>query len=382
MSLGISTGSALNSLAFQQAQISLANNQASSGKRIVNASVDPSGAAIYNALTQQADGADTANGNISDASNAINVAQGAASGIGDALQQLQSLAIEAGNGFNSPSDNAALQAQANQLVQQINTDAGSANFNGTALLNGSNSGTTPATNADATVTNNDLAATGGNVLQGATASATTQSGTIAVQIVNTGSGAAANVTFTDSTTQQTTTIGQFAANSTTTVNGTTIQFGNFTTQDTGTSATVQTTASTSFSTSGSTTVQSGANQGQTTTVTTPNATTAGLGITNIDLSTPANATNSLGQIQAAITKLGAGQAQLGAQSASLSNAFQNNNTYSVNLTASASSIGDANEASLASELKSLNTQQQISIATINNANVANGYLNRFFSVSA
>ena len=47
-----------------------------------------------------------------------------------------------------------------------------------------------------------------------------------------------------------------------------------------------------------------------------------------------------------------------------------------------SDIGDANEASLASELHSLKIQQQISIATINNANVTNGYLNRFFSVSA
>ena len=60
----------------------------------------------------------------------------------------------------------------------------------------------------------------------------------------------------------------------------------------------------------------------------------------------------------------------------------NNNIYSVNLTASASNIGDANIPSLSSELNSLNLQQQISIATINNANVTNGYLNRFFSVTA
>ena len=380
--MSISTGSALNSLAVYQQQLAQANNQASSGKKLTNASVDPSGVAIYNALTQQAQGDDQANENIAEASDAVNVAQGTASSIGGALQQLQGLAIEASNGFNSASDNAALQAQANQLVQQINTEAGGANFNGTALLNGSNSGTTPATSADAEVTNNDLAATGGNVLSGATASAATQSGTIAIQIANTGSGAVANVTFTDSTTQQTTTVGTYAANSTAVVAGTTVNFGNFTTQDTGSTATVQTTAATAGSTSGSTTVQSGANQGQTTVVTTPDATTTGLGITNIDLSTPASATNSLGQIQAAITKLGSGEAALGAQSAALSNQFNNNNIASVNLTASASDIGDTQEASIATELKSLSTQQQISIATINNANVTNGYLNRFFSVSA
>jgi flagellin len=379
--MSISTGPALNSLAYYQQQLTLASNQASSGNRLTSAAVDPSGLAIYNALESQAQGSDTANQNISQASDAINVAQGATSGIQNALGQLQNLAIEAGNGFNSPSDNAALQTQANALLQQINGDASTVNFNGTALLTGANSGSTPATTASATTTNNDTIAGGGNVISSATASAATTSGTIGVTIANTGAGAVANVTFTDSTTQQVTNVGSFAAGSTTTVNGTQVTFGNFTTADTGTSATVQTQAAAAGTTNPSIGVQSGANQGQQTQVTIPNATTTGLGITNIDFSTPQNATNSLGQIQNAIANLGAGQAQLGAQTNSLQNAFANNNIASVNLTNSASSIGDTQEASVASELNSLRTQQQISIATINNANVTNGYLNRFFSVS-
>jgi flagellin len=379
MSFGISTASALNSLSYYEQQLTKVSNQASSGSSLSASSA--SSVAIYNALTQQAQGADTANQNISQASDAINVAQGTTSSISDALGQLQSLAIEASNGFNSPSDNAALQAQADQLVQQINGEAGGANFNGTALLNGTNGGTVQATAATATTTNNDAVGAGGNVLANVTASAGTTSGTINVQIANTGAGAVANVTYTDSATQAVTNVGQFAAGSTTVVNGTSVTFGNFTTADTGTSATVQTDAAQAASTNGAVTVQSGANAGATTTVTLGNATTAGLGIQNIDLSTPANAQNSLGQIQQAISHLGATQAQLGAQTNSLQDAFNNNNTYSVNLTASASNIGDANYGSLASELNSLNLQQQISIQTINNANVTNGYLNRFFSVS-
>jgi flagellin len=382
MSLGqISTGPALNSLAFYQQRLTQASNQASSGNRITNASIDPSGLAIFNSLSSQAQGDDTANQNISQASDAINVAQGATSGIQSALGQLQNLAIEAGNGFNSASDNAALQTQANALVQQINGDASTVNFNGTALLTGQNSGTTPATAASATTTTDDQVSAGGGVITTATASAATASGTIAVTIANTGAGAVANVTFTDSTTQQTTNVGQFAAGSTTNVNGTSITFGQFTTSDTNSTATVQTAAATPGSVNASVGVQTGATQGQQTQVTVPNATTAGLGITNIDLSTPQSATNSLGQIQSAISKLGSAQAQLGAQSVSLGNAFNNNNISSVNLTASASDIGDTNEPSVASELNSLKIQQQISIQTINNANVTNGYLNRFFSVS-
>ena len=381
MSLGISTGPALNSLAYYQQQLTQASNQASSGNRLTSAAVDPSGLAIYNTLESQAQGDDTANENISEASDAINVAQGATSGIQSALGQLQNLAIEAGNGFNSASDNAALQTQANALLAQINGDASTVNFNGNPLLTGQNSGTTPAAPATATTTNNDNLAGGGNVIASATSSGATTSGTIGVTIANTGAGAVANVTFTDSTTQQVTNVGQFAAGSTTTVNGTQITFGNFTTNDTNSTATVQTQAATAVSVQGTASVQSGANQGQTTTITVPNATTSGLGITNIDFSTPQNATNSLGQIQNAISNLGAGQAQLGAQTNSLQNAFSNNNTASVNLTNSASDIGDANQASLSSELNSLRLQQQISIQTINNANVTNGYLNRFFSVS-
>jgi flagellin len=118
---------------------------------------------------------------------------------------------------------------------------------------------------------------------------------------------------------------------------------------------VQTTAAAAGSSNPSVTVQSGANAGQTTSVSLPNATTTGLGITNIDFSTQSSATNSLGQINAAIEKLGSGEAQLGAQSVSLGNAFNNNNTSSVNLTASASDIGDAQEASIATELTSLRT---------------------------
>ena len=380
--MSISTGPALNSLAYYQQQLTLASNQASSGNRLTNAAVDPSGLAIYNALESQAQGDDTANQNISQASDAINVAQGATSGIQSALGQLQNLAIEAGNGFNSPTDNAALQTQANALLAQINGDASTVNFNGTALLTGANSGTTPATTATATTTNNDDLAGGGNVIASTTASAATASGTIGVTIANNGAGAVANVTFTDSTTQQVTNVGSFAAGSTTNVNGTQITFGNFTTADTNSGATVQTQAATAGSTNPTIGVQSGANAGQQTQVTIPNATTSGLGITNIDFSTPQNAANSLGQIQNAIANLGAGQAQLGAQTNALSNAFANNNIASNNLANSASSIGDTNEASVASELNALRIQQQISIATINNANVANGYLNRFFSVTA
>jgi flagellin len=339
-------------------------------------SSDPSGAAIYNFLTTQAAGADTANENISDASDAINVAQGATSTIQSSLSTINNLAIEANNGFNSPSDNAALQAEATQLTQGINQIAGETNFNGTELLNGTNSGTTPATAASATITNNDAVGAGGAVLSSASSSGATTSGTFTATVDASGN---ADVTYTDSTTQATTAVGSFAAGSSTTFNGTTLTFGNFSASDAGQTATVQATAATAGSTAPTVTVQSGASEGQTTSVSLPNATTTGLGITNIDLSNPASATNTEGQISGAEASLGASDASLGAQSASLSYALQNNDVLSNNLTSSASAIGDTSEASasISSNLSSI--QQQISIAVLARANADAGHLSSFLS---
>jgi flagellin len=369
----------LQSVLSAQLALLTETEQVSSGQRITNASVDPSGLAIYNNLTTQSQGADTANQNISDASNAVNVAQGATSTIQSSLSQINNLAIEANNGFNSPSDNAALQAEATQLTQGINQVAGETNFNGTALLDGANSGNTAPAAASANVTNDNQTNAGGGVVTSATASAATTSGTFTVAVDATGN---ADVSFTDSLTQTTTAVGSFAANSSTTFNGTTINIGNVSASDAGSSATVQATAASAGSVQPAVSVQSGASAGQTTTVSLPNATTSGLGIENIDFSNPASATSAEGQINGAITTLNAGQAQLGAESSSLANQFNNNNIYSNNLAGSASSIGDTNVANSVTAGDSASLKQQISIAVLARANNDAGHLNSFLSVFA
>ncbi len=384
MSFGsVGLGSALSNLNYQQSSLSQLINQASSGKRITSAAVDPSGLAIYNALTAQSQGFDQGSANVSDASNAINVAQGALSNTTQALQQLNNLAIEGSNSFLSADDRQALQAQANQLVQQINTNASQVNFNGVTLGNGQFSGNTPAAAASATTTSNAILSSGQDLTTSATPTAASTSGTIQVEVVSTGPGAAgAQITYTDSQTGVSTVVATVAAGSTTAVQGTNVTVGNFSTQDIGANATTQVVAASAGSQNATLNVQTGANAGAGVGVSLPNATAAGVGIQNIDLSSSASSTNAQGQIQAALANVATAGAQLGAQSNALSIDQDNDNTASVNLTASASSIGDASEASLAIELKSLQIQQQISIQTINNANTSLGYLNRFFNVAA
>jgi len=386
MSFGLEslgTSLAINNLDQYQSQLGTLYAQASSGNELVNSSINPSGLAIYNALESQSQGFDTANQNVSDANNALSVAQGSISNTTSALQQLNNLAIEGSNDFLSTSDRQALQAQANQLVQQINTNASQVNFNGVTLTSGQFSGNTPATAATATTTSNAILGNGGNLVTNATATVGSTAGTIQVQVVSTAPGAAgAQISFTNNATGVTTVVATVAAGTTTPVNGTNVTVGNFTTNDIGANATTQVVAATAGSQNPTLNVQSGATEGAATQVTVPNATAAGLGLTNIDLSTSASSTNAQGQIQTALTNISAANAQLGAQQVSLNFDQDNNNVASLNLTSSASAIGSANEGSLAEELNSLQIQQQISIATINQANTTYGYLNRFLNVAA
>jgi flagellin len=377
--LGSNPAFSLQSIQAAQTQALVGAAQLSSGKRITTAAVDPSGLAIYNNLAAQAQGTDTANLNITDESGAVNVAQGAAAGIQTALGQVNNLAIEANNSVNSPSDNAALQAEATQLAQGINQSAAGVNFNGTTLVDGGQSGNVAPAAAAATVTYDGAVDAGGGVVASVSASTATTSGTFVATV---DAGGNADVTFTDSATQTTTAVGSFAAGSSTTFDGTTIALGNFSAADAGASATVQTTAATSGSTNPDASVQSGPDAGQTTTVSFPNATTSGLGITNIDLSTPANATNTEGQISGAETSLALGDATLGGASASLGAAFDNNNVLSNNLTASASAIGDVNVGQAAANAHQSVLQQQISLALLANANTNAGHLNAFLSTYA
>jgi flagellin len=319
------------------------------------------------------------------ASDAVAVADGALAQTQTGLQSLNSLAVQASNDLLSPADRAALQSVANQLVQQINTNAENASFNGQALLTGKFSGTTPAQAPGATTTSNATVAGGGDLVKAPAAAANAQAGAITVS-VNAGSGsnpATAQITFTSTASGQTTTVAaSAAAGSTVTVNGTQITLGNFTNADNGAQATVQVQAGTSYAAGRTASVQSGASEGATSAVKLPNGTAAANFISNIDLSSSASAEESQGQIQAAIASVSSARAQLGAQSQALANTATTDNTAALNTTAAASSIGDADLGSVSTELALLRTQEQISLTTLQNANTALGYLNRFFNVAA
>ena len=277
--------------------------------------------------------------------------------------------MQASNDFLSPTDRSALQAEANQLVQQINTNAQNTNFNGSQLLDGTFQGTTAAAPASSTVTSNADVATGGQLASAVSSAPAATASTISLSVIDGGGGTAlVNVSSTDTATGVTTNLGSVVGGSTNTVGGTTFTVGNVSTLDVGTSATIQVTGATAGTTGNGASVQTGANQGATTQLTLPNASSSSLGLVNIDFSSSASATNAQGQINNALQNLSGAQAQVGAQEVSISESINNNNIASVNLQKSESDISDLNVGQASTQFAQSQTQEQIALYLLNNAN--------------
>jgi len=109
----------------------------SSGLRINSAKDDAAGLAISERYGTQIRGTDVAIRNANDGISLAQVAEGSLSEIGNNLQRVRELAVQASNATNSASDRKALQAEVTQLVSEIDRVAKQSDFNGTKLLDGS-----------------------------------------------------------------------------------------------------------------------------------------------------------------------------------------------------------------------------------------------------
>ena len=365
-------GSISNSLLNNSYNLIQSATRISSGMQINSAADNPSGLAIYTQLSNQAAGFDQGSMNAQDALNATNIAQGAAQSITGIVGNLNTEAIAAGNSFLAPQDQQAIQAQANQQIQQINTIAQNTNFNGINLLNGQFAGTTQASNAGATLPNNDLLQSGANVVNtgaGVNVPAATPGETIGISV----SGNQAQVTLTNSATGAVTNVGSFAAGSVVNAGGVTFTLGNFSNTDQGT-ATIQVTAGTAFSAGNSATVQTGATQGSTSQLNFANLSAQSLGVSNLSFATTSNAENTIGNVGNALNSVLSAQAQLGAQSISLQNTINNNNIASNNLTTAASNIADLNVPSAIQQFNKEQIQNVLTLGVLHNANTQAGFL--------
>ncbi len=109
----------------------------STGIRINNAKDDAAGLAISTRMTANIRGISAAIRNANDGISLTQTAEGSLTAIGDNLQRIRELAVQSANAGNNSSDRSALNAEATQLIAEIDRVANNSTFNGIKLLDGS-----------------------------------------------------------------------------------------------------------------------------------------------------------------------------------------------------------------------------------------------------
>ncbi|NMF91333.1 flagellin [Aromatoleum petrolei] len=162
MALTINTNvpslNAQRNLTTSQSSLATSLQRLSSGLRVNSAKDDAAGLAISERMNAQVRGLNQAARNANDGISLAQTAEGALGQIGDNLQRMRELSVQAANGSLSADDRSALQSEVTQLKNEINRVANQTSFNGTALLDGTSGGFTfqVGANANQTIAINSL----------------------------------------------------------------------------------------------------------------------------------------------------------------------------------------------------------------------------------
>jgi flagellin len=132
---------AQSNLNHTQSSLATAVQRLSSGLRINSSMDDPAGLAISMRMGSQVSGMQVAVRNANDAISLAQVADGTLGTVGNMLQQMRDLAVQASNGTNGSGDLANLQTEFTSLATEINRELSQTTFNGIAIL-GSGAGST------------------------------------------------------------------------------------------------------------------------------------------------------------------------------------------------------------------------------------------------
>ncbi len=141
MGLSINTNvmslNAQRNLGKSQNDLSKSMQRLSSGLRINSAKDDAAGLAISDRMTSQIRGLNQAVRNSNDGISLAQTAEGALQETTNILQRMRELSVQSANDTNSASDRSSLQAEVNQLKQEMTRIAETTSFNGKNLLDGS-----------------------------------------------------------------------------------------------------------------------------------------------------------------------------------------------------------------------------------------------------
>jgi len=125
---------AQRNLEASQNSLSTSMQRLSSGLRINSAKDDAAGLAIAQRMNAQINGMNVAERNSNDGISLAQTADGALSQVGDALQRMRELAVQARNATNTSNDKDSLNKEFGQLQSEIQRVLGGTTFNGKAIL--------------------------------------------------------------------------------------------------------------------------------------------------------------------------------------------------------------------------------------------------------
>jgi flagellin len=124
-------------LSTSQASMNVAIQRLSTGLRVNSAKDDAAGLAIAERMNAQVRGLNVAARNANDGVSLAQTAEGALGKVGEMVQRMRELAVQSSNATNTQTDRDALQQEVAELKSEIDRVAGSTQFNGTKLLDGS-----------------------------------------------------------------------------------------------------------------------------------------------------------------------------------------------------------------------------------------------------
>src|SRR5690606_21243187 len=133
----ISSLNAQRNLNKSQGALQQSLQRLSSGLRINSAKDDAAGLAISNRFTTQVRGLNVAVRNANDGISLAQTTESALDEITTSLQRIRDLAVQSANDSNSQSDRLSLQAEVDQLKDEISRISLTASFNGRNVLDGS-----------------------------------------------------------------------------------------------------------------------------------------------------------------------------------------------------------------------------------------------------
>lgn len=124
-------------LGATNSNLSKSMERLSSGLRINRAADDAAGLAVSEVMRSQIRGMNVASRNAQDGVSLVQVADGALGNVGDMLQRVRDLAVQASNGTLTDAQRSNLNSEVQQVLTEINATGNQTEFNGIKILSGS-----------------------------------------------------------------------------------------------------------------------------------------------------------------------------------------------------------------------------------------------------